>query len=145
MLGLVVAAILAGVLYLVNGKTGGEIYLASTNFLFFWYIISSVVIFVVFFGWAMVNNLPFTGTLLAFILLLFAIGRGALIGGSYLLHNALTYQNNTYDWNFLMIILGGILIIVSLLVVKITISKTDTKTVGFSTSERKLEVNLNLV
>lgn len=150
MLGLIVAAILAGIWYFVDNKTGGDLYLESMNFLFQWYIFSSIAIFVIFVGHLLLNNLM-SGLFSPWVAF-FALARGMLIGGAYLLHNGLAYQNSAYDWNFIMIAFGDILIVLSLWIFKIWITKTNTETLTqrFGSQsptvirKRGLNYNLNL-
>ena len=147
MLGLIVTAILAGIWYFVDNKTGGDLYLDSMNFLFKWYIFSSIAIFVIFVGHVLLHNLM-SGLFSPWVAF-FALARGMLIGGAYLLHNGLAYQNSAYDWNFVMIVFGGILIVLSLCIFKIWITKTNTETLTrigsqASTVVNKRGVNYNL-
>lgn len=129
MIGLVLALVLAAILYLVSGQAGG-VYIVVTNLLYQWYIWTSAIIVALtvvtivgsslhvssllsalgdrYFGTAILFAGGFSSVLAIIVL---AITRGTLIIGALLLHLAYKLGDG---WDIYKLILGVVLLAVGL-------------------------------
>jgi len=135
MFGLILALVYgAGVYFLGKPNTFPEVFLGTTNFLLWWYIITSIILGVIM---ALVSiGIAGAGTILGaskmgalggvlgffgggalsvLIMVLFAVKVTCSVGGVYLLHNSLTgASTGTPEWDTAKLIFGGILLMLSL-------------------------------
>lgn len=128
MIGLIISGIYALIL-LVTGETNG--YVLFSNFamvLSCWYLFTTPIIAAVYFGFMkryLCLELTSSGGL--FLVFIFALIRGCLILGSYLLYRSLSLANGEYHWNFAMLAVGLMLVVLFAFVGKITITKGKQK------------------
>lgn len=135
MLGLIVAVIYGLCLYLFGSpNTFPEIFLGATNLLFWWYVVVYAILGVIAIlialgmigGGTIVGALSggILGAILGFItggalstliLLAFVIKAGCLIGGAYLLHNAVIITpTGVPAWDTIKLIFGIVLLLIGL-------------------------------
>lgn len=139
MIGLIIAILYGlAVYFLGEPNTFPEVFLSATNFLFWWYVITSAIFFPIVLlislgilgggtilgheaGGLLGGILGFLGggALSVFTLIFSLIGIGFKIGGAYLLHHALTISSaGIAEWNVSAVIAGGVLLGTALLMGK---------------------------
>ncbi len=139
MFGLIISVIYAAILHFVKGASNISAYLSATNFLFWWYVVTSSILGVILLATTFILSSvaakageavgeeeagskgktigALAGLFIGggFSILMFAIASvrcGALIAGSWMLHNAV---NMGGEWDNNNLIWGGILLVVGLL------------------------------
>ncbi len=136
MLGIIVAILYAGICF-IGGTSLVVVYAGATNFLFYWYIVTScivglivgIAILIVLLGGTVVGTesggvlgglLGFLvgGAISVLILIVTCISRGLLIGGAYLLHTAYVAGGSFSDFDHTKLIFGGIMLSIGLIMSK---------------------------
>jgi len=146
-MGILLSAIYAGYLYLFKTTLWTAIFLQTTNFLFWWYVATSALIGIVIgllalfvlgagaFGGGLAGSeagggkagtaagallgLIGGGVLSLFLVVSVAVGRGALISGTYLLHNSLALTvSGEAVWDQTKMMIGGFLLLLGLVMGK---------------------------
>jgi len=152
MLGVFIALIMAGWKYFISHQAAEVIFLSTTNFLLWWFIITSAIIAVIYLvvallimtgvtiggagagaerggaiGGAFGGILGFLGggALSAIILVFLAIARGLLIFGAYLAHHSLTMVDGSPEWNVGKLILGIVFFLIGLIMNKSSSSSSS--------------------
>ncbi|MBI4991703.1 MAG: hypothetical protein HZB99_00605 [Candidatus Harrisonbacteria bacterium] len=155
-MGILLAAIYAGFLYLFRTTNWPEIFLTSTNFLFWWYVVTSALIGLVVglatlmfaVGGAVTGGLVGSesgggkagavagallgllggGALSLLMLVSVAVGRLSLIYGTYLLHNSLLLTvSGGAEWDQTKLMIGGFLLLLGLVMGKGSGSSSSNK------------------
>lgn len=111
MFGLIIAVLYALVQLVMGNSNPYSIFLNCTNFLFWWYVITTIAIAPIYFGFAKLFGMIFTGRVARALLTVFVLTRGGLILGSYLIYHSLSFTNGEYHWNLIMLVAGIVLII----------------------------------
>lgn len=133
MWGIVLALLVAAWGYLSGDESGALVFLSATNFLFQWYIITTVIIgsiYFIFYGIAMILGttigvlaggrigglLGFLGvsTLSGLFVLLSLFKRGGMIFGAYLLSDSVIVTDNLAQWNMGEALIGAVILVVFL-------------------------------
>lgn len=146
-MGILLAALYVGYLYLFKTTLWTVIFLQTTNFLFWWYVVTSALIGLVIGLMAVLVlgagtlaggaagskggggkagaaagallGLMGGGVLSLLVVVSVAVGRGALIGGTYLLHNSLALTvSGEAMWDQQKLIFGGFLLLLGLILGK---------------------------
>lgn len=139
MLGVVVAIIYAAIVYLFGApNTPAETFVSAINFLFWWYIITSIILMIIYLLIALIITGTLTcaggkrggvwggilgflggGVLSGLIIILGIIARGLLIVGTYLLKNSLVLNpDGSGQWIITKLIIGGLLLVIGLIMNK---------------------------
>lgn len=126
MIGLIIAGIYALIQFLSHAD-GYSIFLNSTNLMFRWYVATTPVVALIYFSFAKRIGLEFASKLGLFTIMIFTIIRGGLIFCSWLLHHSLSFATGEYRWNFVILIIGAIFVLLFVLKGKMTIKKNNRK------------------
>ncbi len=137
MLGVFIALIIAGWKYFISHQAAEVVFLSATNFLFWWFIITTIILAVIYLILTVLIALGITvagaksggviGGILGFLggsvlnvilLIVFVVARGLLIFGVYLVHHSLTMTGGTPEWNVGKLILGIVLFLIGLIMNK---------------------------
>lgn len=151
MFGIVIAVLIGLFQYIFATKAPEAIWLISTNFLFWWYIVwSSVLAIIVFLvmlgitgattfvagstGYGAgskllrgIGGFVGGGALSLLVGVLFSISAGLKIGGVYLLSTAVTLTEHGYVWNTTTLIFGTLALVVGLIMSKSSSSSSSSK------------------
>lgn len=133
MLGVFIALLIAGWKYFISHQTPEAVFLSATNFLFWWFVITSIILAGIYLvialgiteggaiggasaGGLLGGILGFVGggALSFIILFVFAIARGLLIFSTYLIHHSLIMADGNPEWNTGKLVLGIILFLIGL-------------------------------
>ncbi len=145
MLGVFIALVITVWKYFVLHQAPEIIFLSITNFLLWWFIITSAIILVICLISFILMTLGITiggrelqggalggiagflgGSALSLIaLIIVAICRGLLISGTYLIHHSLIINNNVPEWNLEKLILGIVLLFIGLIASKSSSSSSS--------------------
>jgi len=137
MLGLIIAFVYAAIVYFIvqPPSTLPDAFLDATNFLFWWYIVTSAILGAIMVvivlgmlggglilglkGWGIAGGLlGFLGggAISIFVAIVFVIRTGCLIGGVWLLHHSLAIASvGNVEWDMPKLVFGGILLLIGLL------------------------------
>jgi len=137
MLGVFIALLIAGWKHFISHQAAEAIFLSATHFLLWWFIITTIILAVIYLILTILIALGITvagaekggviGGILGFlggsalnflILIVFAVARGLLIFGISLVHNSLIMTDGTPEWNVGKLILGIVLFIIGLIMNK---------------------------
>lgn len=133
-MGLIISLLYAAYLYTVSHSSFEVAYLSATNFLFWWYLVWTIIFgsFVAIIGIILplvggaagydrrdgagaVVGFLLGGAASVFIIFLFLLRRAMYVGGSYLLSTAVALHGSAYQWDKGRLIFGGLLILVAVL------------------------------
>lgn len=133
-MGMIAALLYAGYLYVIQDTIIEVTYLNATNFLFWWYVVWTIIFAVILFGIAIVAVVAggvalgkdggvlrglfgavLGGALSLVVVFVFAIRRALYVGGAYFLSTALVLQDGFYHWEQGRLILGVLFLLVAVL------------------------------
>ncbi len=147
MIGVIIALVMAGWKYFISHQTANVIFLSTTNFLFWWFVITSAIIVAIYLVVALLTIAGMTiggagvgagaeksgvlggifggifgllggSALSAIALVLILIARGLLIFGVYLAYHSLIMTDGNLEWNVSKLILGIVLFLIGLIMNK---------------------------
>lgn len=138
MLGVAIALLIAGWGYFIADRVVELVFLSATNFLFWWYIVFTSIIAVVYgliFLISIICGTAFgavcggkLGAILGFLggsalstigLAKLVVKRGLLIFGTHMLHNSVVIiTDSSPEWNMSKVVFGAILLVIGLIMNK---------------------------